>query len=125
MHTDFVPTTHRKISPFVPPYQLRLRGDTESERNPMLSFEFVRLLFKFNAQTPAFDELFQLPPEIGANISRYFPYYIFVFSSNPSTNHLTNSINLSTYCHISMNRISFLFCYFSTIFKRKVTKAIC
>jgi hypothetical protein len=37
----------------------------------MLSLEFARVLFRLNDQTPAFDELFQLPPEIGAILRRF------------------------------------------------------
>ena len=36
----------------------------------MLLFEFVRTLLRFRAQTPALEELFQLPPEIGAMLRR-------------------------------------------------------
>ena len=49
-----------------------MRGESESERNPMLLFEFVRLLFKFKYQTPAFDESFQLPLDKGAML-RHLP----------------------------------------------------
>lgn len=46
---------------------LRLQS---TDREPTLLFEFVRLLFTFTFQTPAFELLFQLPPTIGASISK-------------------------------------------------------
>ena len=59
----------------------------------MLLFEFVRLLFKFNAQTPALEELFQLPPEIGAML-RPIPLLLFLTLENhPSADHATKLIN--------------------------------
>ena len=41
---------------FTPP---RFEGEAQSARNPTLLFEFVRLLFQFEFQTPAFELLFQ------------------------------------------------------------------
>ncbi|SDO86927.1 hypothetical protein SAMN05216366_102148 [Selenomonas ruminantium] len=35
----------------------------------MLLFEFERTLFKFSANRPAFEPLFQLPPEIGIRLT--------------------------------------------------------
>jgi len=32
------------------------------QREPMLLFQFAGPLFRFNAKTPAFEPLFQLPP---------------------------------------------------------------
>lgn len=56
----------RKAPPFVPPSGYPARGESESERKPTLLFEFDRTLFKFNAQTPSMEPLFQLPPAMGA-----------------------------------------------------------
>lgn len=55
----------------------------------MLLFEFDRLLLRFNAQTPAFAELFQLPPEIG-HISRRFPLPL---GCHPAANHAPQFID--------------------------------
>ena len=53
----------------------------------MLLFEFVRLLLRLNAHTPALDELFQLPPEIGAMLRR-LPVLLFLpLKDNPAANH--------------------------------------
>ena len=49
-----------------------MRGELESERNPTLLLELPRTLFKLNAQMPALEPLFQLPPEIG-HMSRRLP----------------------------------------------------
>jgi len=38
-------------------------------RKPMFQFEFDRTLFRFNAKTPAFEPLFQLPPRRGSRYS--------------------------------------------------------
>lgn len=43
----------------------------------MLLFEFVRELLRLSAQTPALEELFQLPPEIGAMLRR-LPLLLFL-----------------------------------------------
>lgn len=45
----------------------------------MLPFEFERTLFKFKANKPAFEPLFQLPPDNGIRI-QLFPNIIFYFS---------------------------------------------
>jgi hypothetical protein len=42
-----------------------LERGSRAERNPMFVFVFVRGLFKFELNTPAFDVLFQLPPRFG------------------------------------------------------------
>lgn len=59
----------------------------------MLLFEFARSLLRFNAHTPAFEELFQLPPEIGAMLRR-FPLLLFLTLKNyPSANHSAQLID--------------------------------
>ena len=47
----------------------------------MLSFEFERSLFRLTLNTPAFDVLFQLPPQIGIRYSQLpkgFPSLSFI-----------------------------------------------
>lgn len=77
--------TRRKASPLAPPCACALRGDAESARNPTLLLELPRTLLRFNVQTPAFDELFQLPPEIG-HMLRRFPHH-FTISDDPAADH--------------------------------------
>lgn len=43
-------------------------GRSKAEQNPMLPFEFERLLLTFKANTPALEPLFQLPPASGSRI---------------------------------------------------------
>lgn len=61
----------------------------------MLLFEFVRELFRFNVQTPAFDALFQLPPDIGQHMLRRLPKAV---SLNPAAYHSAQLINQPAYC---------------------------
>lgn len=67
-----------------------------AERKPMLLFEFERGLFKFNANTPAFDVLFQLPPRYGKRSQIWhdpqYVFYLFVALIHPP-NILPNSSN--------------------------------
>lgn len=77
--------TRRKASPLIPPWpECSLRG-IESARNPTLLLELPRTLLRFNAQTPALEELFQLPPEIG-HMLRRFPYH-FTIGDDPAADH--------------------------------------
>lgn len=85
---DFAPriaAQRRKTSPLAPPSVCTVRGESESERNPMLSLEFDRELFQFKAHTPALEELFQLPPEIG-HMLRRLPLREF-FIGDPAADH--------------------------------------
>ena len=57
----------------------------------MLLFEFVRELLRLSAQTPALEELFQLPPEIGAMLRRLplllFFLLLLALESDPAADH--------------------------------------
>ncbi len=64
----------------------------------MLLFEFARTLLRFNAQTPALEELFQFAPEIGAMLRR-LPLLLFLpFKRNPAANHAAQFINQTADC---------------------------
>ena len=43
----------------------------KAERNPTESYEVAREVSQFMAQTPAFEPLFQLPPEMARNEKTY------------------------------------------------------
>ncbi len=66
-----------------------MRGESESDRSPMLLFEFVRLLFKFNADTPALEALFQFPDTIGDMLRRYPLKLLLPIKGDPAANHST------------------------------------
>ncbi len=53
----------------------------------MLLFEFVRLLFKFAYQTPAFDELFQLPLDNKAMLRRLPLLLLLAIEDHPAAEH--------------------------------------
>lgn len=59
----------------------------------MLLFEFVRELLRLSAQTPALEELFQLPPEIGAILRRLPLLLLLALESNPATDHSAKLID--------------------------------
>jgi len=90
----------RKAPPLAPPSACAVRGDAESERNPLLSFELARELLKLDNQTPAFDELFQLPPQFG-HMSRRLPwssrrrdtFFFGPLSGQPTADHAAHFIN--------------------------------
>ena len=73
-----------------------MRGETESERNPMLLFEFERELLRLSAQTPALEELFQLPPEIGAMLRRLPLLLLLTLKDHPATDHAAQLIDQAT-----------------------------
>ena len=59
----------------------------------MLLFEFERELLRLSAQTPALEELFQLPPEIGA-ILRCLPLLLLLpLEGDPAANHAAKFID--------------------------------
>lgn len=62
----------------------------------MLLFEFVRTLLRFKFQTPALEELFQLPLEIGAMLRRLPLLLLLSLESNPAANHAAQLVNQST-----------------------------
>ena len=63
----------------------------------MLLFEFVRLLFRFKYQTPAFDELFQLPLDKGA-MSRYLPLLpLLALIDDPAADHAAEFVDELAY----------------------------
>lgn len=90
LHHDFA--DGRKASPSTPPLPCGIRG-IQSERKPTLLFEFVRLLFRFVFQTPAFVPLFQLPPDITQSISRRLPCCFVTISSHPAADHAAKLID--------------------------------
>jgi len=53
----------------------------------MLLFELDRALLRFNAQTPALEELFQFPPEIGAMLRRSPLLLLRSFKDDPAAYH--------------------------------------
>lgn len=70
-----------------------MRGELESERNPTLLLELPRTLFRLNAQTPALEPLFQLPPEIG-HMLRRLPLAV---ENHPTADHSAEFIHEPTY----------------------------
>ncbi len=62
----------------------------------MLLFEFVRTLLRFNAQTPALEELFQFAPEIGAMLRRLPLLLLLSIKRHPAANHAAQLIDQST-----------------------------
>lgn len=64
----------------------------------MLLFVFVRELFKFVLNTPAFDPLFQLPPRYGDRYNDIFPnaHYLRCFIYPPIILPISFSILLHT-----------------------------
>lgn len=64
----------------------------------MLLFEFVRLLFRFTYQTPAFDELFQLPLDIGAMLSRLPLLLLLPHKDYPAADHAAKLVNEPADC---------------------------
>jgi len=59
-------------------------------RKPMLLFEFDGALFKFNANTPAFDPLFQFPPRRAAIVATLS--WTWRLALDPTTKQATNLI---------------------------------
>ncbi len=63
----------------------------------MLLFEFVRLLFRFAYQTPALDELFQLPLDRKAMLRRLPLLLLPVIEYDPCAHHAAKLVNQFTY----------------------------
>lgn len=59
----------------------------------MLLFEFVRELLRLSAQTPALEELFQLPPEIGAMLRRLPLLLYLALEGYPASDHSAKLID--------------------------------
>jgi len=59
-------------------FSTKMQNFWKTQRNPMLLFVFVGVLFKFKLNRPAFVVLFQLPPRMKATATRLFPRSIFL-----------------------------------------------
>ncbi len=91
----------------------------------MLLFEFVRELLRLSAQTPALEELFQLPPEIGAILRRLPLLLLLALEGNPATDHSAKLIDQSADCQIPVRRHFGRHCLGSlSILKLEVTQRI-